>query len=82
MMHQVSLRDDPGFRLAAIRHVGPYAGMAGAFDRIGAQAGSCGPIGPGTRFLAITHDDPRSIPAAALRTDAGCTVPAGAEAAG
>jgi len=81
-MHQVTLREEPALRLAAIRHVGPYHSMTAAFDRLGAWAGGRGLIGPDTRFIAITHDDPESVPAAALRTDAGCTVPAHVEGEG
>ena len=31
---QVEIRNEPGFRLAAIRHIGPYDGIGEAFDRL------------------------------------------------
>ncbi len=79
-MFHVSLRELPALRLAAIRHAGPYHGIGAAFDRLQAWGAARGLVGPGTRFLALYHDDPGSVPAARLRSDAGFEV--GPEAAG
>lgn len=77
IMHDVTLDRFPGARLAAIRHVGPYAAMGSAFDRLSVWAGARGLIGPGTRFFGIYHDDPTEVADAKLRSDACLTIPEG-----
>jgi AraC family transcriptional regulator len=81
-MHDVSISRFPGAQLAAIRHVGDYAAIGTVFDRLAAWAGARGLIGPDTRFLGIYHDEPGTVPAARLRSDACLTVPAGTEVGG
>lgn len=73
-MHHVEIRGLPALRLAAVRHVGPYHGIGGAFDRLQAWGAARGLIGPDTRFFGLFHDDPGGVPAAELRADAGFTV--------
>ncbi len=75
IMHDITLSHFPGAHLAAIRHVGPYAGMGAAFDRLAVWAGARGLIGPETRFFGIYHDDPTEVAEAKLRADACLTVP-------
>ncbi|MCU0985777.1 MAG: AraC family transcriptional regulator [Acetobacteraceae bacterium] len=75
IMHDITLSHFPGARLAAIRHVGPYAGMGAAFDRLAVWAGARGLIGPDTRFFGIYHDDPTEVAEAKLRSDACLTIP-------
>jgi AraC family transcriptional regulator len=77
IMHDVTLSHFPGARLAAIRHVGSYAGMGAAFDRLSVWAGARGLIGPETRFLGLYHDDPTEVAEAKLRSDACLTIPEG-----
>ena len=79
-MFHVTLRDLPAMRLAAVRHTGPYHGIAAAFDRLQAWGAARGLVGPDTRFFGLYHDDPGSVPAERLRADAGFTV--GPEASG
>jgi AraC family transcriptional regulator len=79
-MFTVEMRASAPMRLAALRHVGPFDGIGAAFDRVMAWGGGRGLIGAGTRFVALYLDDPRSVPAAQLRSEAGFT--AGPEAAG
>lgn len=76
----IDMRELPALRLAAVRHIGPYHGIGAAFDRLQAWGAARGLVGPGTRFFGLYHDDPGSVPAAELRSDAGFTV--GSEAAG
>lgn len=79
-MHNVTFTDFPALRLAAIRHVGPFIGIGAAFDRVQAWGAARGLVGTTTRFLAVYHDDPNSVPLAQCRADAGFSV--GPEVAG
>lgn len=69
---QVEIRNEPGFRLAAIRHIGPYDRIGEAFDRLFAWAQSKGL--PLRAPIAVYHDDPSTTPEAELRSDAGIVV--------
>lgn len=82
IMFDVAFRPFPPLRLAALRHVGSFDGVGAAFDRLMAWGGGRGLIGQDTRFVALYLDDPRSVPDAALRSDAGFTVEAGVGADG
>jgi AraC family transcriptional regulator len=71
----VDLIERPELRVAAVRHVGPYNQIMGAFGRLGALAGPAGLFQqPGAAMLALYHDDPASTPLDALRSDAGLIV--------
>lgn len=80
----VTIKQMPELRLGAVRHVGPYAHISGAFQRLAAIAGAAGlfqdrrsergvsvPLGMG---IGVFHDDPESTPPEALRSDAGVVV--------
>ena len=74
----VSIKRMPGYRLATVRHVGPYNQIAASFGRLGAIAEPAGLLRhPGAAMLAIYHDDPNSTPADQLRSDAAISVPEG-----
>lgn len=73
-MFDVTIRDLPALRLAAIRQAGPYMTIGASFDRLQAWGAARGLIGPATRFLGLYHDDPKSVPAEKCRADAGFTV--------
>lgn len=77
IMFEVEIRPVPALRLATLRHAGPFDGIGAAFDRLMAWGGGRGLLGPATRFVALYLDDPRSVAPAALRSDAGFTVPPG-----
>ncbi len=79
-MFEVTIRAEPALRLAALPHRGPYGRIGTVFDRLMAWAAARRLIGPETRFLGLYHDDPVSVPEAALRSDACLTVPDGVEA--
>jgi AraC family transcriptional regulator len=79
-MFDVEIRQEPALRLAALPHRGPYAELGTVFDRLMAWAAARRLIGPETRFLGLYHDDPSTVPARALRSDACLTVAAGVEA--
>lgn len=61
-------------RVAAVRHVGPFQELKGAFEKVCGWAGAKSLFGPGTKVIGIFHDDPKSTPAAELRSDAAVTV--------
>jgi AraC family transcriptional regulator len=78
-MFDIEIRHEPALRLAALPHRGPYAEMGTVFDRLMAWAAARRLIGPETRFLGLYHNDPATVPARDLRSDACLTVPAGVE---
>jgi AraC family transcriptional regulator len=79
-MFDVTIRDEPALRLAALAHRGPYGAIGTSFDRLGAWAGARGLIGADTRFIGLYRDDPKTVAEKDLRSDACLTVPDGAEA--
>ncbi len=75
----VEVKEMPDFHVAAIRHVGAYNQIGGAFERLFGWAGPAGVLGPNTTTLGVYWDDPTTKPEAELRSDACVTVPEGAE---
>lgn len=78
-MFDVTIREEPALRLAALPHRGAYGAIGATFDRLSAWAGARGLIGAETRFIALYHDDPMTVAEKDLRSDAGLTVPPGVE---
>lgn len=81
-MYAVEIRDLQAHRVAGIRHSGPYQHIGGAFERLMVRAGALGLMGPETLSVGIYYDDPGTVAAKDLRSDACLTVPgsfAGAE---
>lgn len=76
-MPEVTIREEPALRLAALAHRGPYIQIGTVFDRLMAWAAARRLIGPETRFLGLYHDDPVGVPAPDLRSDACLTLPPG-----
>src|SRR5262249_4346498 len=75
-MMNVAVKEIPGYRLAAVRHKGPYNRIVEAFVRLDGLVRSL--VRPGTtEMLAVYHDDPESTPIDELRSDAAITVPEG-----
>jgi AraC family transcriptional regulator len=82
-MYAVEIRDLPAHRVAGLRHNGPYIEIGGTFERLMVRAGALGLIGPETLFIGVYYDDPGTVAAKDLRSDACISVPgdfAGAEA--
>lgn len=75
---QVEIRQQPELRVAAVRHLGHYGRIGEAFERLHVLAGLAAPAGAAPALVAIYHDDPRTTPVEALRSDAGLVLPAGA----
>jgi AraC family transcriptional regulator len=61
-------------RVAFTRHVGPYAEVGGAWDRLLPVLGKDGLLGGDTMFIGICHDDPEVTIPSRLRYDACATV--------
>ncbi|MCB9845036.1 MAG: AraC family transcriptional regulator [Phycisphaeraceae bacterium] len=80
-MVAAKIETTPAYRLAAVRHVGPYIEVGRAFQTLFGWASSRGMIGPRTVMIGVYHDDPTATPAEKLRSDAGITVPEGFEPA-
>lgn len=72
--------------VAYIRHVGPYAGDAGLFERLIGRlcrwAGPRGLLGPQARMLSLYHDNPEITDEDKLRVSMCLTVPADTEPEG
>lgn len=62
------------WRIAALRHVGPYQELGPSFERIGAWAGPKGLFTPDTPMVGVFHDNPQEVAPADLRSDAGVIV--------
>ncbi len=73
-MFEITIREEQALRLASIAHRGPYPEIAHAFNRLAAWGKARGLVGAGTRFLGLYYDDPHTVPAARLRSEAAMTV--------
>ncbi|WP_426958545.1 AraC family transcriptional regulator [Muricoccus radiodurans] len=71
-MPDVSIRDLPPLRLAVMPHHGAYTEIGSTFDRLLAWAAAHGLSG--NRFIGRYFDDPETVPAAQLRSEAGMEV--------
>ena len=80
-MSEVIIKAYPPLRLAGLRHVGPYPSMGRTFEKLGPLSGLQGLFGPDTKTVAVTYDDPKLVPEAALRTDCCITLAARASIA-
>jgi AraC family transcriptional regulator len=76
---EVTIRNEPALRLAALPHRGAYTAIGTVYDRLMAWAGARGLMTPESRFIALYHDDPQTVPEKDLRSDAGVVVPTGIE---
>jgi AraC family transcriptional regulator len=71
----VDIKTMPELRVATVAHVGPYNRISEAFARLGDAAAKSGLLSSAAAMLAIYDDDPESVPAAELRSDAALVVP-------
>lgn len=79
----VEVKDLPELVVAYVRHIGPFPGIKGAFEKLTSWAGPRGLIRvPESKFLAVYHDNPDITDEAKLRSSACLTVPAGTPVAG
>jgi AraC family transcriptional regulator len=73
-MFEVRITEAPALHLAALPHRRPYTGIGASFGRLQAWAAARGLDGPGARWIGLYLDDPASVPAAQLRSEAGVSV--------
>ncbi len=70
----VNIKQLNPLRVAFVRHVGPYAQCAAAWEKLCAWAGPRGLLGPTTICLGVCYDDPDVTPPDRIRYDACITV--------
>ena len=70
----VTVKRIPERRVAFVRHIGPYDQCGKAWGALCARLGAEGRLGPDTRFIGLSHDDPDVTPPEKLRYDACATV--------
>jgi AraC family transcriptional regulator len=80
--YEVTTRQTPPLRVAALGLSGDYHQIGGTFERLTAMAVGQGLLGSGTRYFGIYYDDPAVTPMASLRSDACLTVPSDWEPSG
>lgn len=74
--YTVEVKPMPPLTVAYVRHIGPFQGVAQAFQKLMQWAGPRGLIRfPQTQMLAIYHDSPHITETDKLRSDACITVP-------
>lgn len=61
--------------VACLRHTGPYMAIGPVFERLFALSAEKGLLGPSTRTIQISYDDPRQTDGDKLRADACITLP-------
>lgn len=74
----VEIKEMPSLRVATVEHRGPYNRISQAFARLGERAAAANLFGPEAMMLGIYHDDPETVPAAELRSEAAMVVSADA----
>jgi AraC family transcriptional regulator len=70
---RVEVKELPALRIVFLRHVGPYGEVGATWGRLCAWAGPRGLLGPRTRMLGISYDDPDVTPPDKLRYEAAIT---------
>jgi AraC family transcriptional regulator len=81
-MREVKIRTLQPVRLIGMRHTGPYMEIGRVFERLQVWAAGRGLMTPQTRVLGIYYDDPCSVPAKELRSEACISVGSKVEAEG
>jgi AraC family transcriptional regulator len=70
----IEVKELPSMKIVFLRHVGPYSQVGATWGRLMSWAGMRGLLGPQTRTIGITHDDPDVTPADKVRYDAAVVV--------
>lgn len=73
-MYPVTIEQRPEYRVATLPHQGDYNLIGKTFDRLAVWAAGRDALGPSTQSFGIYYDDPDSMPADKLRSDACFTV--------
>jgi AraC family transcriptional regulator len=74
LMYEVSIETRQPQRVAALRHSGHYHEIGKTFERLAAWAAGRDLLIPAARSFGIYYDDPNTVPAAQLRSDACITI--------
>jgi AraC family transcriptional regulator len=71
----VEITEMPEFRLAAIRHIGPYTAISEAFGKLGEIAARSGLLqSPDVNMIGVFYDDPETTPPNQLQSDAALSI--------
>lgn len=81
LMYQVTVRDEPKRRLAAVAHQGPYHEIGRAFEKLAATVGARGLFDQIGAMVGVYYDSPDDVAPDALRSHAGFVVRAETEVA-
>lgn len=74
----VTIKEQPEWRVGTVRHIGPYERIMQAFERLGSiMAASARPAG--AQLLALYYDDPQTTAPDRLRSDAALSFPGRAD---
>jgi len=68
------IRQSAATHVAFVRHTGPYASVGAAWNKICSFAGRFQLLGPNTRYIGISRDDPKLTASEQLRYDACVTL--------
>jgi AraC family transcriptional regulator len=72
---EVEIKELPEHHVIGARHIGPYPGIPNAIERLFGWASPKGLVNfPETQLLAVYYDDPETMQASELRSDACITV--------
>lgn len=74
-MIDVRIETRKPFRVAAIRHIGPYQTLGATFEKLRNWAKARGLNLAGRRSIALYYDDPKAVAPSKLRSDACVEVP-------
>ncbi len=69
-INSIEIKDLEPIQTIAISHVGAYAGIAAAFDKLTAWAGANNLWAASPRMAGVYHDDPSNTPTEKLRSEA------------
>ncbi len=67
---QIEIKSYPKQRVVFLRHIGPYQAVGSTWGRLCGMLGPLGLLGPDTKMLGASYDDPEVTPAEKLRYDA------------
>ncbi|MEM1362285.1 MAG: AraC family transcriptional regulator [Pseudomonadota bacterium] len=69
--YEITIRDMPGYTLAALPHTGPYIEIGQAFEKLSAIVSSRGLWEQVQGMIGVYYDDPSAVPEEKLRSHAG-----------
>jgi len=75
----VEIKKCDAIMVASVRHTGPYAQCAKAWEALCGNEAVCRTFGPDSRFIGICYDDPDVTEEGKIRYDACVTIPAEGE---